>query len=184
MTQSSGQQRDRLKYFRATTTSSRRKWSDWSECSESCLRTRHRLNCDDLLGEELPTAGRQVHERGRGAAKQVASKSEPSGRKLQVRSEKNLPAPASEDLGQPNDDDQDYADEGDEDDEDDSCANVEPSKTFQEQGCLGGQCKQLPAASDIFRLGPSSQQGQAGHHQTSSGRSQIAQRPRAGGKGE
>lgn len=27
----------------------RRKWSDWGECSADCVRTRHRLHCDDLI---------------------------------------------------------------------------------------------------------------------------------------
>lgn len=44
-------------------------------------------------------------------------------------------------LHETRDDEQDYADEGDEDNEDDSCAQVESSRTFEEQACAGDRCR-------------------------------------------
>lgn len=148
-TSMSGQRVARAKYFRASTTSvARRKWSDWSECSESCLRTRHRLNCDDLApatsagGDEENNGANLPARAGNSSSKQVAGG---GARKLQARSQQKQPAASQ-------DDDQDYADEGDEDDEGDSCAQVETSKTFEEQNCLGGQCKLLPAGPSPAEL--------------------------------
>lgn len=203
-------QRDRVKYFRATTSTTRRKWSDWSECSESCLRTRHRLNCDDLTSDYL-TAGQSRPRLGpaeratptstttTNGNKQVAGVSsvtsitatttapiaksqalvgllpaELGARNLQVRDNSNK--------NQQLDDDQDYADEGDEDDEDDSCATVEPSRTFEEQACFVGQCKQQLAPSDLFRS--ALQPTQLSGHQTPAKIQNQQQQQRTRSKGE
>jgi hypothetical protein len=204
---SSGQ-RDRLKYFRATASSNRRKWSDWSECSEACTRTRHRLNCDDLTGGSggrasnssdskngaagahgkqvlpagLKSTGPQLQLRQLLAATAVSSEPGAAEQRPQALAAKQVAAKE-----QSLDDEQDYADEGDEDDEGDSCAQVEPSRTFEEQACSGGQCKQ-PALGDIFRpFAPPTNHHQL-HQSASTARSNSQrlsqQQPRPRPKGE
>lgn len=141
---------------------SRRKWSDWSECSTECLRTRHRLNCDDLIGElEVERYSQAISKVARGALSDSAR----IKRENAARSQQDQP-----------DDDQDYADEGDEGDEDDSCANVETSKTFEQQACVSGQCKS-PSSGEFGRTPP------AGLGGGISG-AQATQRHRARTKGE
>lgn len=138
----------------ATTASSRRKWSDWSECSAECLRTRHRLNCDDLLASSRDLSATTANS----ASKQVASSpplplDELAGDKRKPVRRSNIPLPTRD---QYDDEHDDYADEGDEDDESDSCANVETSKTFEEQLCLGGLCKLSANELQTLRQRPAS----------------------------
>jgi len=157
----------------------RRKWSEWSECTESCFRTRHRLNCDDLLLEATQKAGAnstngnlQTSNGSNNDLSKIRSRRQiidswasRGGAQLVVRATRSTSGPAGASGGgggggggsgggQPlivgpniQDDDQDYADEGDEEDENDSCSKVEPSKTFVEEPCTGGLCKQVDAAS-------------------------------------
>mgnify|MGYP000892091508 CR=1 FL=1 len=105
----------------------RRRWSDWSECSASCLKTRHRLNCDDILAQN--------------STQKVAAKSESTS--LDKRDTSGGLGESEDELLLKADqiEEDDYADEGDEDEEKDSCDNVDPRKTYEEIGCIGGQCK-------------------------------------------
>lgn len=146
----------------------RRKWSDWSECSAECIKTRHRLNCDDIIqagenqlqSESTPKVANNV--------KQLAAKETQSlprtilsqvdglvGRQVQINERRLLNERHSPVSHRSNDnededelvykadqaDDDDYADEGDEEEETDSCSNVDTSKTFEQSACLGGLCR-------------------------------------------
>lgn len=130
----------------------RRKWSEWSECTESCLRTRHRLNCDDLLVSQNFTTEIKIRSPERRKRQTTVHKSYNGKKQVQLvrflratdKLEKTRQLDSSshyrEQFNQ--EDDQDYADEGDEEDDTDSCAKVDPTKTFEERPCAGGQCKQ------------------------------------------
>lgn len=143
----------------------RRKWSDWSECSEECYKTRHRLNCDDIVqaSEKSATTIESNNVKQSGSAPSSSSKINPSS--LEATKRQALGAgrgskgrSSAGGAAQQNDnededellykadqaDDDDYADEGDEEDETDSCSNVDPSKTFEKSACLGGSCR-LPS---------------------------------------
>lgn len=110
----------------------RRKWSDWSQCSESCVKTRHRLNCEDILQAQNATAKpiSDVNLIGPKEVKQIEGLKEDE-------EEEELK------IDQTNDEDNDdYADEGDEEGETDTCANViDTSKTLEEKPCVGGLCR-------------------------------------------
>lgn len=158
----------------------RRKWSDWSECSAECVRTRHRTSCDDLIaaGQVSVDSKRQKTAEEQTVAPAVASANVLRRRQVSATRSDKFPhiEDGSEGDGEEEDkdnaevikrtpedrprvsvpaDDEDYADEGDEDDEADSCANVEPSKTFEQVPCFGGLCPiPLPtqgANSDVAR---------------------------------
>lgn len=136
----------------------RRKWGDWSVCSENCIRTRHRQNCDDLLATSGQNSTKFEDSKikinthlqllnGKTLATGQATSALTTNSNFNVK--RNALSSASEttrdnllpntsDLAQADEDD--YADEGDEEDEDDSCANVDASKTIEEQPCVGGLC--------------------------------------------
>lgn len=140
----------------------RRKWSDWSECSEECFKTRHRLNCDDIVqaGENVATTTESNNVKQLGADSGSLSKLHPPRSEASKRQalgagrgskERSSPAGAAQQNDHEDEDellykadqadDDDYADEGDEEDETDSCSNVDPSKTFEKSACLGGSCR-------------------------------------------
>lgn len=114
-----------MQKLRVNSMQQRRKWSDWSECSADCLRTRHRLNCDDILAAQNSTQADNRPNADR-------------ARKLR-NSREELEEELLAKIDQAEDDD--YADEGDEEDENDSCANVDTTKTFEQSACIGGLCR-------------------------------------------
>lgn len=122
----------------------RRKWSDWSECSENCMKIRHRLNCDDLIliqrqsqeqQSKFPTANKTSTLNQNDNSIKVISNAKAqqflAGREKRFASEDN----------------DDYADDGDiieesEGDDVDSCAQLlDTVKTFEQIPCSGGQCR-------------------------------------------
>lgn len=122
---------------------SRRKWSDWSECSTSCVRTRHRLNCDDLLASQNSTAKPVASKLAANDDKKssVSERILRSGPILSGKEEEGYVQDGALSVVHNNEDD-DYADEGDEADEVDSCDSVlDTSKTFEQQPCSDGQCR-------------------------------------------
>lgn len=120
------------------------KWSDWTECSASCVKTRHRLNCDDILQQASNatatsySSSSSKNDNGNQNKNQGASF-------IGKRDDDDDDNNNSSDGGgaaaavQANDED-DYADDVVEDEED-SCANVDTSKTFEEKRCVGGACR-------------------------------------------
>lgn len=152
----------------------RRKWSDWSECSASCVKTRHRLNCDDILAANS-TLAPLIKQQISGSSNSKNDNQKQSNNLFLSKREANfqlgaLDAPAELDsellrasAEQQNGDDDDYADEVEQ--EEDSCANVDTSKTFEEVACVGGACQ-------------SAQQQQQAIAQTATGQQQqTRQRP-------
>ena len=143
-----------------------RKWSDWSECSANCLRTRHRLDCNDLLNESQPVKiTRKLRAAaadlfrpkrlttatttGRATPKESADEETWLANNSAVERDKKshgrapFASGAKSGLGDQLDE-EDYADEGD-DDEEDPCDKVDSRRTYEEQVCTGGQCRLVPS---------------------------------------
>lgn len=150
------QQQQRQRVHLVNQQQQRRKWSDWSECSTNCFKTRHRLNCDDLLAAQdagnnnktitATTTRQPTNEATATTNKSSVAANEDDEEELLTRADQSI-------------DDDDYADEGDEEEETDSCANVDTSKTFEQIPCVGGLCRGLnhhPIQSNVEPSTPSS----------------------------
>lgn len=146
-------------------------WGHWSECSENCVKIRHRLNCDDILpqasSKNQSNSLREVAGNKRSTfGEQNKANHKTNGKRqvpLKSGADKNLPesndvindryigsgrADDEEDdslLAKSDQIDEAYLDDGDDEEnqeaELDSCANVETGKTFQEAPCTGGLCR-------------------------------------------
>lgn len=136
----------------------KRKWSDWSECSINCVKVRHRVNCDDIVGEEQKRQSNNKTITADNNIEQPLNKAQQNQQPLKgtqqhtenyekksiiIKRTTNL---VGEDflLSRGTGDD-DYADDGDEieadDEETDLCDKVDTSKTFEEIPCTGGLCR-------------------------------------------
>lgn len=124
------------------------KWSDWSQCSEKCVRYRLRWNCDDLVASKHNKSStlEQRDEHSRDIAK--------FARKIKRQIEDELKKETDDDSTPDEDSTEDddgssetiglglgsNATEGDREDQKDSCAGIDNSKTYQEVACIGGLC--------------------------------------------
>lgn len=145
----------------------KRRWSDWSECSASCTKRRHRKNCDDIVFSVASASSRalHLHNTTRRVRSLVGGKLEgdelPKSKTVANTDDDNL-------------DNEDYNDDDDESDtgaetglastgkpnandadapadaENDSCENLDASLTTEEVACTGGECaKPAPAPTAV-----------------------------------
>lgn len=160
------------------------KWGHWSECSEHCVKVRHRLNCDDIL-PQLPAKTNLTASQARasgppfgqqkGASRRSLSKGESLAQKSnQVISynsgddEDNKPAEEQDEesiLAKADQvDDENYQeDEAGQEAEADMCVLVDPSNTMEEKPCTGGLCRrELPVPLQAPGAVSASSAGQLG----------------------
>lgn len=104
-----------------------RNWGDWSDCSERCVKTRHRKNCDDLITANRRPAGAPVR----------AGSAKPGFRARRQALDELVAAPPG---AQDDQDEPEPADAEAELDQVDSCDGLDSSKTLEQKSCVGGQC--------------------------------------------
>lgn len=173
----------------------KRKWSDWSECSFSCTKRRHRKNCDDIVLTNL--SSRPQHNTTRRIIRTPTIKAGKSEVSVEVSAKNSVSSVKSnEDLHNRHEDD--VSDDNEEDDDDneqrvdfddkqqasndlpidinenDSCENLDASLTIEEVACLGGECpRRKPTKSHTKRLNNTHRASSASIGKTMSSSSNI-----------
>lgn len=153
------------------------KWSDWSDCSENCVRTRQRWNCDDLVQQS--SIGGQEKQEPELLEKQQ-HKVNGSNQNSSIRDNKQglldigelsrlaskVKREIEEELKKETNDDDDDEDglepigsvaltteQPDIEDERDNCAGIDSRKIYQEIPCIGGRCLRTElAAAGSFKM--------------------------------
>lgn len=160
----------------------RRKWSDWSECSASCTKQRHRLNCDDILNINKPSFASAESAPQNSVKKRILYDADATERANKNIAPASLGAPEEEHNASPEQDSEvadsnrgdEHSNETSAEDEeadasDDSCEHLDASLTVQEVACVGNAC------------GQSSSSHAPKTHSTSGGRVSSSKRKLAAG---